>query len=137
MIINPHTHTHDGWLPIYTFVPQKSKSQLRRGNFEIFNISSREKKKKTSKSVKISSKRVFLELLREFVDLGVSLVFAENQVCDFKKFCRTLGGRKRARMTPTKSVRLEEITSLLTTSKNVSGLITCRSSENISPKRSI
>lgn len=134
MIINPQTHTDDGWLPIYTFVLQKSKSQLRRVNFEIFNISSGGG---DFKSVKISSKGVFLELLREFIDLGVSLVFAENQVCDFKKFCRTLGGRKRARMTPTKSVRLEEVTSLLTTSKNVSGLITCKSSENISPKRSI
>lgn len=62
---------------------------------------------------------------------------AQNRVRDFKKFSRTLGGRKRARTAPTKSVRLEEITSLLTTSKNLSEMITCRSSENISPKRSI
>lgn len=44
------------------------------------------------------------------------------------------GGRKRARTTAAKSVRLEEVTSLLTMLKNLpSGLITCRSSENISP----
>lgn len=51
MIINPHTHD-GGYLFTHSFIPQKPKSQLRRGNFKIFNISSRGKKiQKVSKSL--------------------------------------------------------------------------------------
>lgn len=104
MIINPHTHTMSGYL----FTRMYRKSQIHSLEEDIFksSIFHQGKKIKPSKSVKISSKGVFWELLREFIDLGVSLVFAQNWVRDFKKFSRTLGGRKSARTTPTKSVRL-------------------------------
>lgn len=121
----------------YLFTHSYRKNQNHSLAEEILKSSIFHQGEKKFKKCQNLFKRSFLELLREFIDLGVSLVVAQNRVRDFKKFSRTLGGRKRARTAPTKSVRLEEITSLLTTSKNLSEMITCRSSENISPKRSI
>lgn len=134
MIINPHTHT---MAVTYLHIHSYRKNQNHSLEEEILKSSIFHQGEKKFKKCQNLFKRSFLELLREFIDLGVSLVVAQNRVRDFKKFSRTLGGRKRARTAPTKSVRLEEITSLLTTSKNLSEMITCRSSENISPKRSI